>query len=343
MKTKESEMKKKSLMLAMALVLGLATVAKAATINGAGATFPYPIYSKWFYEYNKKTGVKINYQSIGSGGGIRQVSEGTVDFGATDGIMSPEQMSKIKDGILHLPTVMGAVVLVYNVPGVAAGVKMTPEVLSGIFMGSITKWNDPALKSLNSDVKLPDTNITVVHRSDGSGTTNIFTDYLSKVSTAWASQVGKGTAVKWPAGVGGKGNEGVAGLVKQIPGAIGYVELSYARQNKLSYALLKNKAGNYPEPSVESVKAAAAGALKNMPSDFRVMITNQPGANAYPISGFTWLLLYTKYDANKGKDLVGFLKWAYDNGGEMAESLDYAPLPASLIEKVKAKLATIKY
>lgn len=334
----------KIIVAALALGMGFAATVRAATLNGAGATFPYPIYSKWFYEYNKQAGVKINYQSIGSGGGIRQVSEGTVDFGASDGIMTAEQMGKVKGGILHLPTVMGAVVLVYNLPDVPEGLKLTPDALAAIYLGGITKWNDPVLKALNTDMNLPDTTITVVHRSDGSGTSNIFTSYLTKVSIAWASQVGQGTAVKWPAGVGGKGNEGVAGLVKQIPGSIGYVELAYAHQNKLSYALIKNKAGNYPEPSVESVTAAAAGALKNMPPDFRVMITNQPGANAYPISGFTWLLVFPKYaDHEKGKDLVGFLKWAYEQGEGMAASLDYAPLPASLVEKVKAKVDTIQY
>jgi len=323
--------------------MGMTALAQGATLNGAGATFPYPIYSKWFYEYNKKTGVRINYQSIGSGGGIRQVTEGTVDFGATDSIMTAEQMVKVKGGILHLPTVMGAVAMVYNLPGVASGLKLTPEVLSAIFMGNITQWNDPALKALNPGLELPSANITVVRRSDGSGTTNIFTDYLSKVSTAWASQVGKGTAVKWPVGGGGKGNEGVAGLVKQIPGSIGYVEMAYAKQNKLAYAHLRNKAGNFVAPSVEGVTAAAAGALKNMPSDFRVMITNQPGANSYPISGFTWLLVSPKYAASKGKDLVGFLNWAYGEGMGMAPALDYAPLPDSLIVKVKAKVSGIQY
>ncbi len=338
-------MKKTNLILAvaMALGMGLSASARAASLNGAGATFPYPIYSKWFYEYNKSAGVKINYQSIGSGGGIRQITEGTVDFGASDGPMTADQISKVSGGIYHLPTVMGAVVLVYNLPGVSAGLKLTGETLTAIYMGEVTKWNDATIKATNPSVELPDTNITVVHRSDGSGTSNIFTDYLSKVSTSWASQVGRGTAVKWPAGVGGKGNEGVAGLVKQIPGAIGYVELAYAHQNKMSFALIKNKAGNYPEPSVETVTAAASGALKNMPSDFRVMITNEPGANAYPISGFTWLLVHPKYGHDAGKALVGFLNWAYDQGQGMASSLDYAPLPSSLVEKVKAKVATIQF
>lgn len=335
-------MNKKSLMLAAALVMGLSAAAQAASLNGAGATFPYPIYSKWFYEYNQKSGVKINYQSIGSGGGIRQFTEGTVDFGASDAPMTSEQIEKVKGGVFHLPTVMGAVVLAYNVPGVSS-IKLSPEALSAIYLGKITMWNDSAIAALNPGVTLPSTQITVAHRSDGSGTSNIFTTYLSMVSTEWASQVGKGTAVKWPAGVGGKGNEGVAGLIRQIPGCIGYVELAYAHQNKLSYALLRNKAGKYPEPSMESVTAAAAGALKNMPSDFRVMITNAPGPNAYPICGFTWLLVHPKYDASRGKDLVGFLNWAYADGEKMAADLDYAPLPASLIEKVKAKVAAIKY
>ncbi len=267
-----------------------AGAAVAASLNGAGATFPYPIYSKWFYEYNKKAGVEINYQSIGSGGGIQQLTNGTVDFGASDAPMSDEQMAKISGGVLHFPTVAGAVAIAYNLPGVEK-LKLNAEVLEGIYSGGITKWNDPAIAELNSGANLPDTVITVAHRSDGSGTSNIFTNYLTKVSTKWATSVGFGTSVKWPVGVGGKGNEGVAGLIQQIPGTIGYVELAYAVKNKLPYASMKNKAGNYVVPSVESTTAAAAGALRHMPKDFRVMITNAGGENAYPICGFTWLLI----------------------------------------------------
>jgi len=315
----------------------------AVPLNGAGATFPYPIYSKWFFEFHKKAGSEINYQSIGSGGGIRQVTEGTVDFGASDAPMTDEQISKVTGGIIHLPTVMGAVVLAYNVPGVDH-LRLTPAAVSEIFLGKITKWNDKAIAASNPGAKLPATDINVTHRSDGSGTTNIFTDYLSKVSPEWSTNVGSGTAVKWPAGTGGKGNEGVAGLVQQIPGSIGYVELAYAHQNKLPFAILQNAAGNWPEPSNEAVTAAAAGALAAMPADFRVMITNSPGKDAYPICGFTWLLVHPLYaDKEKGKTLVEFLRWAYTQGEGMASSLDYAPLPESLIKKVEAKIDGIKY
>jgi phosphate transport system substrate-binding protein len=327
---------------ALILALGLTAAARATTLNGAGATFPYPIYSKWFYEYHKMTGIKINYQSIGSGGGIRQVIAGTVDFGGTDAPMSPVDMAKVGKGVLHIPTVIGAVVVAYNLPGAGGGLKLTPEVLVAIFMGEITRWDDPAIRTLNPGLNLPSTNITVAHRSDGSGTTSIFVDYLSKVSARWAAQVGKGTSVKWPAGVGGKGNEGVAGLVKQIPGTIGYMEFAYAKKNNLPWAKIRNKAGNYPDPSIETTASAAAGALKTMPSDFRVSITNAPGANAYPIAGFTWLLVYGKYDSKKGSALVEFVKWALDNGDKMASDLYYAPLPESLVEKIKVKLDAVK-
>jgi len=335
---------KNRISLALVATLLIATgAAQALTMNGAGATFPYPIYSKWFYGYNQKTGIKINYQSIGSGGGIRQVMAGTVDFGGTDAVMSIEDMQKVEKPILHIPMVIGAVVVTYNLKGVKSGLKISPEVLASIFLGTITKWNDPAIAVLNPDATLPATNITVAHRSDGSGTTSIFVDYLSKVSTTWASQVGVGTAVKWPAGVGGKGNEGVAGLIKQIPGTIGYVELAYALKNGLSIARIRNRAGNYIEPSVESTTAAARGALKNMPPDFRVSITNASGEEAYPISGFTWLLVYGKYDKARGKALVDFLNWALTEGQKDAPALHYAPLPSSLVEKIKAKVATIQF
>ena len=321
-----------------------AGMAQALTVNGAGATFPYPIYSKWFYEYNKQTGVQINYQSIGSGGGIQQLTAGTVDFGASDAPMTDDQISKVDGGVLHFPTVAGAVALAYNIPGVSKGLKLTSGVLVDIYMGVITKWNDSAIADLNPGMTLPDLAITVSHRSDGSGTTNIFTNYLTKVSSKWASSVGFATSVKWPVGVGGKGNEGVAGLISQIPGTIGYVELAYAIKNNLAYATVKNKSGNYVEPSLASTTAAAAGALKRMPSDFRVMITDASGSEAYPICGFTWLLIHPKYgDGQKGKAITDFLGWYLDKGEDMAADLYYAPLPASLVEKVKAKIEMIKY
>ena len=325
------------------VVLTGASVAQAASLNGAGATFPYPIYSKWFYEYSKSNGVQINYQSIGSGGGIQQLTNGTVNFGASDAPMTDDQMSKVSAGVLHFPTVAGAVVLAYNLEGVSSGLKLSPSVLVDIYSGVITKWNDPAIADLNSDTKLPDLNITVAHRSDGSGTSNIFTNYLTKVSSKWASSVGFGTSVKWPVGVGGKGNEGVAGLIQQIPGTIGYVELAYAIKNKLPYAKIKNKAGKFVEPTLESTTAAAEGALKKMPSDFRIMITNASGAEAYPICGFTWLLVYKSYDASTGKTIADFLKWYLTEGESMAKDLYYAPLPESLVKKVMAKIGMIKY
>jgi phosphate transport system substrate-binding protein len=325
-----------------AAVLTASTLANAGTsLNGAGATFPYPIYSKWFYEYNQKAGVAINYQSIGSGGGIQQLTNGTVDFGASDAPMTDEQVAKVKDGVMHFPTVAGAVVMAYNVPGLDKGLKLTADIISGIAMGSITKWNDPAIAEVNDGVNLPDLNITFAHRSDGSGTSNIFTNYLTKVSIKWASTVGFGTAVKWPVGVGGKGNEGVAGLISQIPGTIGYVELAYAVKNKLAYASVKNKSGHYVEPSVESTTAAVAGA--KMPADFRVMITNASGAEAYPICGFTWLLIHQSYgDAEKGTAIKNFLNWYLETGEDMAKELYYAPLPESIVAKVKKKVGLIK-
>jgi phosphate transport system substrate-binding protein len=330
--------------LALALAGSAAGPAVALSLNGAGSTFIYPLMSKWSYEYNEKNGIQINYQSIGSGGGIQQLIAKTVDFGASDAPMTPELMQKAGGTVYHLPATMGAVVIAYNIPGLDSGLKLNSSVLASIFLGEITNWNDPAIKELNDDKTLPDLAITVAHRSDGSGTTNIFTDYLTKVNTKWAGTVGKGTAVKWPAGIGGKGNEAVAGLVKQIPGAIGYVELAYVLQNKLSYALIRNKSGQYPEPSIDSVKAAAEGALKNMPADFRVSFTNASGADAYPICGFTWILVYPKVgDAAKGKALVDFLNWAMDDGQKMAPALYYAPLPDSLTQKVKDKIAQIKY
>jgi phosphate transport system substrate-binding protein len=316
-----------------------------ADLTGAGATFPYPIYSKWFSDYANATGIKINYQSIGSGGGVRQISEQTVDFGASDGPMSDEEMGKAKGGpILHIPTVLGADVITYNVPGVTAVLKLTPSVIADIFMGRIKKWNDTRLASLNPGVSLPNQDILVVHRSDGSGTTYIFTDYLDKVSPAWHSSVGKGKEVKWPVGLGGKGNEGVSGQVKQTPGAVGYVELAYAKQNNLPAALVRNKAGQYVAASVPAVTAAAAGVAQSLPAntDYRISIVDAPGAQSYPISSFTWLLVYQhQKDAVKGKKLVDFLNWAMTEGEKSAPTLDYAPLPTEMVTTVKAKIATI--
>jgi phosphate transport system substrate-binding protein len=304
-------------------------------LNGAGATFPYPIYSKWFSVYTQvDPSVRFNYQSIGSGGGIKQVTEQTVDFGATDGPMTDEQLRAAPGRILHFPTVMGAVVITYNVAGVSSGLKLTPEAIAGIFLGKITKWNDPALTGANPGVQLPAQDIIVVHRSDGSGTSFIFTDYLSKISSPWNNRVGKGTSVNWPIGLGGKGNEGVTGLVKQTPFSIGYVELIYALSNELPYADVKNQAGTFVKPSLESVTAAAAAAATNMPDDFRVSITNEPAADAYPISGMTWLLVYEKQkDADKGKKLVQFLDWMLRDGQKNAAELRYAPLPKEVVAK----------
>lgn len=328
--------------LVLAALAGAARI-EASGLNGAGATFPYPIYSKWFYEYNKLKGVQVNYQSIGSGGGVQQFTAKTVDFGASDAFLTDEETVKVNGKVIHAPTVIGCLPVIYNLPGVESGLKLTPGVLADIFMGKIMKWNDAALTELNPEVKLPDLAITVAHRSDGSGTTNIFTNYLAKISTEWAAGPGWGKAVKWPVGVGGKGNEGVAGLVKQIPGTIGYVELAYAIQNKMTYAKLKNKAGKFVEPSEVGTTAAAEGALKKMPADFKIMITNAPGADAYPIAGFTWLLLRTEYGAEQGKTLVELLDWIYSDGQKMAQELHYAPLPDPLIKKIKAKCAGIKY
>ena len=314
-------------------------------LTGAGATFPYPIYSKWFSDYATATGVKINYQSIGSGGGIRQLSEGTVDFGASDSPMSDDEMSKAKGGpILHIPTVLGADVITYNLPGVTAGLKLTSAVIADIFMGRVKKWNDTRIATLNAGVSLPNQDILVVHRSDGSGTTYIFTDYLSTAVPAWKTKVGKGKEVKWPVGLGAKGNEGVAGQVKQTPGSIGYVELAYATQNNLPIAAIRNKSGQFVAASVPAVTAAAAGAAKALPAntDYRISIVDAPGAGSYPISSFTWILVYQhQTDAVKGKKLVDFLNWALTEGEKSAVTLDYAPLPAEMATTVKARLGTI--
>jgi phosphate transport system substrate-binding protein len=323
-------------------LLALPAIAQT-TLNGAGATFPYPMYSKWFSEYHKlHPDIQINYQSIGSGGGIRQVINGTVDFGASDGPMTDDMLAEAKVKILHMPTVLGADVPAYNVPGVTGELKFTPEALTGIFLGKITKWNDKALTGVNPGVNLPDRDIIVVHRSDGSGTTYIWTDYLSKVSTEWQSQVGKGTSVKWPIGLGGKGNEGVAGSIRQLQGAIGYVELIYAVQNNITYGAVRNSAGNFVKASLESVTAAAASAPK-MPADFRVSITNAPGKDAYPISSFTWLLIPEQSkDPAKGKILADFLNWMVTDGQKMTAALSYAPLPEGVVEKEKDAIKLVR-
>ncbi len=329
-------------------LVGVATLNAQLKLNGAGATFPYVIYSKWFDVYHNKTNIEFNYQSIGSGGGIKQVIEGTVDFGATDGPMTPDQLNEAatKQGtdVIHIPTVMGAVVVTYNVPEIGAGLRLTPAVLASIFLGEITKWNDSKIAALNPGKSLPDQQIVVAHRSDGSGTSFIFTDYLTKVSKDWESKVGKGTSVNWPVGLGGKGNEGVTGLVKQSPGAIGYVELAYAVKNNLPYAWMKNKSGNFVEPTLESVTAAAAGSAKNFPEDLRVSITDADGKNSYPISGFTWLLVYKHMkDKEKGAALVKFLKWAMSDGQSYAKDLLYAPLPKEVVKRCETKISQIQY
>jgi len=312
------------------------------TLNGAGATFPYPMYSKWFSEYNKlHSDIQFNYQSIGSGGGIRQVLAGTVDFGATDGPMTDEQLAQAKTKILHIPTVLGADVPAYNIPGVTEELKFTPELLANIFLGKITSWNDAALAKANPGVNLPNQPIIVIHRSDGSGTTYIFTDYLSKVSPDWKNQVGKGTSVKWPVGLGGKGNEGVAGMIRQMQGSIGYVELIYAVNNKIAYGSVKNAGGQFVKASLDSVTAAAS--VKSMPADFRVSITNAPGKDAYPIASFTWLLIPTpSKDPAKGKIIADFLNWMVDDGQKMTADLAYAPLPESVVAKVKETTKQVK-
>ncbi len=333
-------------------ILALGAIAWSAQtpllINGAGATFPYPIYSKWFDEYHKNNGnIQFNYQSVGSGAGIKQVTEGTVDFGATDGPMNDEQLKNFMDkrgsSILHFPTVLGAVVPTYNVPGVGGALNFTPEALAGIFLGKITKWNDPAIADANKAVKLPADDIIVVHRSDGSGTSYVWTDFLSKVSDEWKSKVSKGTSVNWPVGLGGKGNEGVTGLIKQTPNSIGYVELIYATQNSIAYGSVKNSTGAFIKADLASVSAAAAGYAKDMPEDFRVSITNAPGKTAYPISSFTWLLIPQKFtDGAKRDSVKAFLKWMLSDGQGYAEALSYAKLPKEVIEKEKKAIGNIQ-
>ncbi len=313
----------------------LAPLAGQTLVNGAGATFPYPIYSKWFSEYRKlHPEIQINYQPIGSGGGIRQLEAGTVDFGASDQPMTVEQLEKARIKPLHFPTVLGAVVATYNVPEVKSELRFTPEALAGVFLGKVKRWNDPELARANPGVNLPAKDIVVVHRSDGSGTTYIWTDYLAKTNPEWKSRVGSGTAVSWPAGLGAKGNEGVAGLVKQTPYSLGYVELIYALQNKMPYGRVRNVAGTFVKPDLATVTAAAAGAAGNMPDDFRVSITNAPGKEAYPISSFTWLLIPSKIqDPAKRRVMVDFLRWMLGPGQKLTEPLSYAPLPAPIVAK----------
>jgi phosphate transport system substrate-binding protein len=331
----------------IAVLLALGTVAIAdgqVLLNAAGATFPYPIYSKWFDQYHQAHGnVQINYQSIGSGGGIRQLLDKTVDFGASDGPMSDDQLKQASVKILHFPTVLGAAVPSYNVPGIQGDINFTPEALSGIYLGKVAKWNDPAIASANPGMKLPSSDIVVVHRSDGSGTTYIWTDYLSKVNPEWQTKVGKATSVNWPVGLGGKGNEGVSSLIEQTPGAIGYVELIYAIQNKMAYGKVRNITGAYIKADLASVSAAAAATAKTMPDDFRVSITNAEGKAAYPISSFTWLLVPAKFNDAAKRDVVkDFLKWMMTDGQNSVEALAYAKLPKDVVSKEMKAIALIQ-
>jgi phosphate transport system substrate-binding protein len=328
----------------VAALMGATLYAQKVRINGGGATFPYPIYSKWFAEYNKlHPDVEINYQSQGSGFGKTQIVKRTVFFGATDGPMTPEEMMAAPGKILHFPMVLGADVPVYNIPGVKESLQFTGSLLADIFLGKVTKWNDPAIKELNPNVNLPGADIIVVHRSDGSGTTYIWVDYLSKISPEWKKRVGVSTSVNWPVGVGGKGNEGVSGLVTQTPGSIGYVELIYALQNHIAYGSVKNMSGKFVTASIDTVTAAAAAAAKNMPADFRVSITNAPGDDAYPISSFTWLLLYqSPQDKAQAKIMSDFVKWALTDGQKYCKDLGYAPLPQNVVDMEMKALATIK-
>ena len=339
-------MRARTLVALLALpVIAFSSRAQSVDLTGAGATFPYPLYSKWFSDYAARTGVRINYQSIGSGGGIRQLSEQTVDFGASDAPMSDAELAHARGGkVLHFPMVLGAVVVTYNLPEVQTPLKLSGAVLADIFLGRIAKWNDPRLAALNAGVKLPARDILVVHRSDGSGTSYIFTDYLTAASRAWAAGPRKGKEVQWPVGLGGKGNEGVAGQVRQIAGAIGYVELAYARQNKLAYAELQNASGAFVAPTIEAITEAAAATAKALAkdTDYRVSIVNAPGKKAYPISSFTWLLVYEKMsDAAKARKLAAFLAYALKDGQKSAPALDYAPLPANVVTQLQQRVATL--
>jgi phosphate transport system substrate-binding protein len=330
-------------LLSLLMAAGVAPASAQMLMNGAGATFPYPIYSKWFDEYTKvDPSVRFNYQSIGSGGGIRQITARTVDFGATDGPMTDEQLKAARGEIVHIPTVLGAVVATYNLPGNPT-LHFTPDVLADIFLGKLTKWNDPRLTAINPGVSLPSQSIVVVHRSDGSGTTYIWVDYLFKVSPEWAQKVGRGTSVNWPVGLGGKGNEGVAGQIKNTPGALGYVELAYAVQNKLPVAAIRNQAGKFVTPTIESTTAAGA-AVTDMPADFRVSLTNPPGAEVYPIASLTWLLVYKDQpDEAKGRAMVKFLWWASHEGQQYPKDLLYAPLPPTVVKRIEATLREIRF
>ena len=328
-----------------ALVAASVRQAAAQDLNGAGATFPAPLYSKWFSDYAAKTGVKINYQSLGSGAGVKQFTEGTVDFGASDAPMSDDELAKLKSPAFHIPTVLGAVVITYNVPEVSKPLNLTGPIVADIYLGKITKWNAPEIAAANKGVALPNKDILVVHRSDGSGTTYIFTDYLSAISPAWSSGPGKAKDVQWPVGLGGKGNDGVAGQVKQLPGSIGYIELAYARQNKLPYAALKNAAGKFVMPTIESITEAAAATAAKLPAetDFRVSIVNAPAADAYPIASFTYLLVsQTQPDPVKGKKLIDFIKWAIHDGEKDAAALDYGPLPKNVVAMLDKRLSMVK-
>ena len=337
--------KRLTMMIAAGLVAMAGTASAATLINGAGATFPYPLYSKWFSDYAQiDPSVKFNYQSIGSGGGIKQITAQTVDFGASDKFLSDAELQAAPGKLLHIPTVMGAVVVIYELPGISKGLKLSSQDLADIFLGKITKWNDRRIADENPGMTLPEKPIVVVHRSDGSGTTSIFTDYLTTVNEEWAAKVGKGASVKWPIGLGGKGNEGVAGQVKNIQYSIGYVELAYAVENKLPYAYLKNSEGQYVEPTIKSISAAAAGAVKNMPRDYRVSLVNQPGKNTYPVVGFTWLLVYEQQkDKVVGRKIVEFLNWSLHKGQKMAAPLLYAPLPEQVVKLVEKTVKQIKY
>ena len=341
---------KRSILAPLALLLASATAfcgaivadASAANLTGAGATFPYPIYSKWFDMYHEKTGIEINYQSIGSGGGIQQVKAGTVDFGASDAALSDARLKEMPRKVLHFPTVAGAVALVYNLPSLKQPLKLTPEVLTGIYMGKITVWNDKRVAVANPGVELPPAPILTVHRADGSGTTNIFTTYLSAVSSEWKELVGANTSVSWPVGIGGKGNEGVAGLVRQTQGAVGYVELAYAKQNQLAVCRMKNRAGNFVEPTLATTTTAAEGAAALLSKDVRTPIVNSPAPNAYPICGLTFLLVYQdQKDAAKAKTLADFIEWAIHDGQTVAEGLDYARLPEAVVKVNEAALTKL--
>ena len=337
---------KRFLLAAAALLVGASAGAQSVDLTGAGATFPQIIYTKWFDTYATKANVKINYQPIGSGGGVRQISEQTVDFGASDMPMTDDELSKAKGGVLfHIPTVIGANVVAYNMPELTAPLKLDGPTIAAIFLGKVSKWNDPRIAALNAGAKLPAKDIVVIHRSDGSGTTFIWTDYLSAVSPEWAKGPGKGKDVQWPTGLGGQGNSGVAGQIKQIDGALGYVELAFARQNKLPFATIKNAEGKWIVPSLESASAAAASSAARIASnsDFRVSFVNAPGADSYPISSFTWLLVYkNQRDATKGKKLVDFLRWALNDGQALTSALDYAPLPRPMVTKIMARVSEIQ-